>query len=270
MIFFLTFCSAAALLMPVYTIPGEVFFATSIEFPGILHNSQNQRKKLSFLFHFSTHITTPEDLELLMHNKLTEITVVVIKSPAHPNVLSLPALFANRHDIYRIIFSDEYKNCVIMEPRKKTLEASFWSGRDLTLGFPTDYESYRIRVYKSSVTITDNDLDFIVQLKNVKTLRITASSTVSSFDVAERLLGRVSDLKQMPLVDVSVSIFPHTEGLPVKELLEEVQSLKTLSLDIERRLSVEEIFDIIEREMVPDGWHVSTAQFGQIDYLRTN
>lgn len=208
-------------------------------------------------------------LELIKSPEITENTVVAIKSTAHPNILSLPAIFANHYDIYRIIFTDEHNNCVIMEPRRKTVEATFWSGGNLTLGLPTDYESYRIRVYTERAIITDADLDFIAHLKNARSLRITAADNVDNFDVASRLLKRVDVLKTMPkLLDLMVSIFPNTfKGLSVKALLEESQSLRLFTLDVERRFSQEEIGEIVESVAVPDGWHVSTDQYGQIDFL---
>lgn len=170
---------------------------------------------------------------------------------AHPDILSLPKLFANATEFSSIDFVDERYNVIRLQPQVRFVIAELESGEDLILSLPESYRIYMIRL-SVHATATEADLDYIVQWHQAEVLQI---SDAFNSDVAYGLSQRLEQMKEMTqLKDIRLNVHRHSyKSLSVRSFLEQLPWLRTASF-YKNFLSIEERRDFVENLNCPDRW----------------
>lgn len=99
---------------------------------------------------------------------------------------------------------------VEFNPTERSVVAKFYSGHNLTLDLPNNYESYKLEFEQSAIT-TDADIEYISTWTNAKSLEI-----FDNIDVAFDLLERIDELKTLTKLE-SLKLHLHRYSLLQKD-----------------------------------------------------
>lgn len=211
-------------------------------------------------------INTPQLYEQFNNGQIGNgYDIISIESGAHPNILSLPKLYANAN--YRNVkFTDEHDNEVILSPKLKLLFTEYAAGTDLALGLPDSYEEYML-YYEESVNATKADFDYIETWQNVLSLGITDGP---NSNVAFELSQRVDKLQSQEILkNISFIVQPHSHHLlNVTRFIEHLPRL-TLAGFMINALSKTQLETFLHNQDLPEDWQYVIHEAGFV-YFKPN
>lgn len=172
---------------------------------------------------------------------------------AHPDVMSLPKLFANYTSYDQIRFKDNQMNIIVLNmPSKVDL---FWrDGANFTQGLPSHYTHYKL-VLSDSVILSVGDYSNMFNWT-----KMTSFDVRDSRNFAYALSRRVAEMKSLPLnhLKLKLQILSHEE-IQVKPFLEQLPRLVSLKLDT-GDLTSEQVALFLEIQEVPSNFSVEVKR----------
>lgn len=186
--------------------------------------------------------------------------IISVESGAHPNIMSLPKLYANV-SYRRMKFTDEHDNEVKLSPKLKLLFTEFATGKDLALGLPDSYKEYFLH-YKGSVNATKADFDYIETWPNVTNLCI---SDGPNNNVAFELSQRVDTFQSKDsLTNILFNVQPHSHHLlNVVDFIEHLPKLRLAGFLI-KALSKTQLVKFLNNQDLPEDWEYDIHETGII------
>lgn len=184
-------------------------------------------------FFHSTHsvivtIATEDAYKDFVDNKFQSgpNVIVIIKEKAHPNILSLPAQYADAY--YNTMFFDDGDNgAVQMWPMFRAVEAHYNRRTDPLVHLPITYEYYYF-----SLAAMDRSLhliEYVSKWSNAKT--IVARDTDGRFgkDLFNRRF-ELDNLRSLERLDFNIDQTSHR--LPLDEIVKQIPTLHTITVDV--------------------------------------
>lgn len=203
-------------------------------------------------------IDTPEKFEHLKYGEYSEFTQVVITSTANRNVLLQPRRFF-AHQFLRMTFN-QGDNKITIYPQSAQADIHYTNGENPLTGVSKLFFEYNV-VYTDTATVTDENIDAILQWQWAKTLRIYDNGAV-----AGKLMKRIDEIgKLIDLSNLHLSVNAQSV-IDVAAFIEKLPSLKEIVL-FGRDMSDEEIKQFEADQKIPSNW--SSRNNGQsIHYVK--
>lgn len=200
----------------------------------------------------SLTITTPAQYEQLKLGEFTDsYDTIFIRPNAHPNILLEPKRFWNTR-YFSMNFHDGQGNQIAIYPIWQSVVATFHAGANLTLGIPSNYQTYHL-LFDGESSFTTTDLDYILEWKETRSISINSED-----DIAVKLLQRIDELKQLEHLErFFVYIERHSfRNVKVVQFLDQLKSLQLAQFSC-YSLSKEEIEEFVKSQQTPNEWVVS-------------
>lgn len=153
-------------------------------------------------------INTPSLFEQFTSGQIgSGYKLINILPGSHPDILSLPRLFANNTDVDKIRFEDENNNIAYLnQPNHVELYAK--KGNGLLHGLPDSYIDYKLYILNGA-SLSSDDYEDMFRWKNVTYLEIIDVANIA-FDLSQR----VSEMKfwnKLSVLKLTVHLHSHTE-----------------------------------------------------------
>lgn len=193
-------------------------------------------------------IDTPELYNQLVNGEIgVGYKAIYILPGAHPNILTLPKLYANHTIAHEFRFEDDDGNVVILENRDR-VEAILIKGENLTLGLPIHYKAYKFFILHETI-LSSSDFDYISQWKMMTWMKIDDSANIA-YDLSTHT-NQMKSLKDLRTLRLKA----HPESyrdLKVKPFLEHL-SVWALIFDI-NEFTLEQAEEFMRNQEVPNNY----------------
>lgn len=223
--------------------------------------------QLCTLIWFRLKITTPE----LFHQFTTGLIgdgydYVYIYAGAHPNVFSLPKVFAHNTTVREFRFEDAHENVIYVDTGLNRVDAKLKKGDGLLVGLPDDYHSYDLE-FLAGASISADDYAHIFTWTSTMQIQIYDNA-----DVANELARRVHELtplKKLQILKLRLHLAT-SDQLQVRSFIEKVRGLLILDFQIKGFTKVQATQFMSRQKGIPYGWRgVLYMQMTSIMYSKT-
>lgn len=188
-------------------------------------------------------------------------------SPAHPNILSLPKLFADNTSFESFQFADEYENVVKMVPvlaqQYQYIGATLTFGDNLTLGFPNHYNRYRLKIGKDA-SLSTHDYDNIFQWANTRYFEINDQHNYA-IDLSTRI-DQLKALEKLEGIALKIQSYSYQE-FRVKPFLEGLPTL-TYAYLLTYDLDTEQVGEFMRLQQVPDNFSQQFFEYFKVIFYK--
>lgn len=212
----------------------HLFFLFFPSFPNIISNRQI--------------LYNDDYLSFKNRTLFAKATSVYIEQAACPTLIDEPKHFSNALNSEITFFENDFRyNKVVLSPLDRKVYAEYRMGHDLTLGLPSDLQTYKLN-FQNLVEVTVADLDYIVTWTKAKSLTID-----DRCDAALGLLRRIDAMSAMTdLSFLRLNIRPNIlERMRLRPFLRNLPSLRSIQLEFDHTISESDIRAFIERQDIP-------------------
>lgn len=221
---------------------------------------------LFFLQLIRLHIDTPVLYEQFVNGEIGDDYLgICIFATAHPNVLSLPKLFANHTYIF-IRFEDEHQNVISTRAQQSHIQAVFMKGDNMIQHLPDNYSKVDLFITKKAA-LSSHDYDYLFQMKQLTNLLIKDRSNIA-IDLSQRVseLGSLTNLAYMDL-----SVQPHSyKELKVGPFLLALPLIRIFNFEI-GDLTRNQAIEFVENQEIPDHFTMNFVYGARtVQFLNTN
>lgn len=142
-------------------------------------------------------ITTPEQFEQFTAGQIgAGYDYVHFYAGAHPDVFSLPKVFANNTAVREFRFEDDNENVIYVDTGLSRVDATLKNGHGLIGGLPDHYQSYTLN-YDAGASISADDYAHIFTWRSASDMQIYDNA-----DVANELATRVHQMKTLDKLQI--------------------------------------------------------------------
>lgn len=175
-----------------------------------------------------------------------------IEQSAHPDILSEVKYFLNASN-HRIQFveTETRQNEIELNPLVGGILAFFEAGQNLTVNIPNGLKSYYLRL-RSSATLTDTDLDYIVTWTKATRLLIF-DGDVAALGLYKRVeaLRTIEDLRVLYLFLPRIAL----EHITFEPFFRNLERLQHIEFYFEESILLGEIEEFVDQQVIPDDFY---------------
>lgn len=142
-------------------------------------------------------ITTPDQFDQFVAGHIgAGYDYVHFYAGAHPDVFSLPKVFANNTSVREFRFEDDNENVIYVDTGLSRVDATLKNGHGLIGGLPADYLSYTLN-FGAGASISADDYAHIFTWRSALDMQIYDNA-----DVANELATHVHQMKTLDKLQI--------------------------------------------------------------------